>query len=109
VGADPWPVIRQWASEHGYEPIDPAPGNVHFKKGIGFWVAPRHLLVNDQDGNIHLEGWVSAGFFMRLMSLFILPSEITIGSGGMKAVLPRKMARGDVNTLLERLGQPPLE
>jgi hypothetical protein len=46
---------------------------------------------------------------MRLMSLFILPSEITIGSGGMKAVLPRKMARGDVNTLLERLGQPPLE
>jgi hypothetical protein len=109
VTADPWPVIQQWASEHNYIPVEQAPDVVSFKKGIGFWVAPRHVSIANRQGAVHLEAWVSAGFFMRLMSLFILPPEITIASGGMKAVVPRKMAKADVNKLLERLGQAPIE
>ena len=60
------------------------------------------------DTSLRIEAWISANMFVRAMSLFMLPSEITIASGGMRAALPRKMARGDVNKLLSRLGQAPI-
>jgi hypothetical protein len=43
------------------------------------------------------------------MSLFILPSSITIESGGAVAVLPRKLGRGEVNPLLNTFGESPFE
>lgn len=105
---DPWPAILDWAQQTKYRPIQRADGSAHFQKGIGFWVAPQNLFVSVGPQSVRLEAWISANLFVRAMSLCILPGEITIESGGFTAALPRKMARKDVNRLLETLGQPPL-
>jgi hypothetical protein len=58
---------------------------------------------------MRIEAWCQATLAARILSLFILPAEITIESGGFKAVLPRKLGREEVNPLLEAFGQPPIE
>lgn len=105
---DPWPAILEWAQNTKYRPLTRGEGSAHFQKGLGFWVAPQNLFVEVTPESVRLEAWISAGMFVRAMSLCILPAEITIESGGFTAALPRKMARKDVNRLLETLGQPPL-
>jgi hypothetical protein len=44
----------------------------------------------------------------RLCALFLIPTDMSIESGGVKGVLPRTMARNAVNNLLAQLGQPPI-
>ncbi len=60
------------------------------------------------DGRATLAAWVAMSLPARVASLFILPAEIGIESGGVRAALPRAEARADVNELLARLGQPPI-
>ncbi len=45
---------------------------------------------------------------VRLSSLFMLPKQMGLESGGFRGALPRKIGREAVNKLLERLGQPPI-
>jgi hypothetical protein len=107
---DPWPVIDGWGKATGYIP-NTTTATQHsrlYQKGIGFWVAPQ-MLAAQVDGNIlTLQAWIRGTFIARLFSLFILPAEIRIASGGMTAAIPRKMARGDVNKLIQQLGGPPI-
>jgi len=106
---DLWSVVDAWAQETKYVPVGGEREDRVYQRGVGFWVAPQMLSIRRDGDNVHLEAWIRAGLFVRLMSLFILPSEMHIGPGGMRAALPRKIARGMVNDLLERLGQPPIE
>jgi hypothetical protein len=57
---------------------------------------------------VHLEAWVYANPVARAMALFIVPREITIESGGPRAMLPRKLGRTEVNDLLRAFGQSPI-
>lgn len=102
-------TVAQWAAQSGYQAQVSESDHHLYQKGSGFWVAPQRLDVSRNGDQVHLEAWIRAGWFVRLMSFFILPAEIHIGSGGMKAALPRKMARKDINALLETLGQPRID
>ncbi len=104
-----WKVIHQWADETNYKVKETGSTRKLFQKGVGFLVAPMMLDVTIDGEKAHLEAWVRAGLFVRIMSLFILPAEMTIQSGGLKGVAPRKIARTAVNKLLERLSQPLIE
>jgi hypothetical protein len=103
---DPWPVITAWASANGYKRMSGSDGQAVFKKGMGILVAPRMLELRTEGNQLHLQAWVHSGFFVRLMSLFILPSEITVESGGFVAMVPRNIGRKEVNGLLAQLQQP---
>jgi hypothetical protein len=104
-----WPAVDEWAGAQGYRLIEPGDGRRLYQKGEGILAGMRLLELRKTGDQVHLEAWVSARLLARIMSAFILPSEITIESGGMKAVLPRKLGRAEVNDLLEALGQPPVE
>lgn len=106
---DLWQIADAWAERQGYRPVEQSEGRRLYKKGVGFWTGFRMLALERSNGRAHLEAWVGALAPARAMSLFILPSEITIESGGAKAVVPRKQGRSEVNDLLEALGQPPIE
>ena len=106
--SDIWPVVDKWAGENGYRLKESGDAERLYQKGVGFLVAPMMLKIRRQDQSIHLEAWVRAYFFVRLMSLFILPAEMGIKSGGLRGVWPRTMAREAVNKLLAQLGQPPI-
>jgi hypothetical protein len=105
---DPWPVINVWGRQTGYLPMTDIGTSRLYQKGTGFWVAPM-MLAAQVDGNVlTLQAWIRGTFIARLFSLFILPAEMHVRSGGFKAVLPRNMARGHVNKLIAALGGPPI-
>ncbi len=106
IKTDVWSTVDDWAVKHGYKIRSQSGTERLYQKGIGFWVAPMMLEIKVQDEQVQLEAWIRINLFMRLMSFFILPSEITIESGGVRAALPRRMARKAVNELLLRLNQP---
>lgn len=101
-------TLETWAAENHYklqsEENGPEGPVRLYQKGTGFLVAPMMLRVVAAGERIRMEAWVRAGFFVRLMSFFILPAEMMIESGGFRGVLPRNMARKAVNELLARLG-----
>lgn len=107
---DPWPTIFEWARRKGYVPRGEvaAAGAKQFQKGSGILVAPMMLLVAVGGGTVTLQAWIRSNLFVRIMSLFILPPEIHIRSGGFRAVLPRKIARNAVNDLIASLGGQPI-
>ncbi len=101
-----WKVINQWAQENNYKPKESTGQGKLFQKGTGFLVAPMMFEVTIEGQALHMEAWIRANLLNRIFSLFILPAEMGIPSGGIKAVAPRKIARKAVNKLLEQLGQP---
>jgi hypothetical protein len=106
---DIWQITASWAERQGYRPLQQSEDRRTYRKGVGFWTGFRMLSLERRGEQVHLEAWVGATGLARAMSLFILPSEITVESGGMKAVIPRKQGRGEVNDLLQALGQAPIE
>ncbi len=103
---DIWPIIDTWAAETGYKLKENRGSERLYQKGTGFLVAPMMLKVVSSGGQATLEAWIRVGTFVRLMALFLVPSEMGIQSGGFKLVIPRKTARTAVNKLLPRLGAP---
>ncbi len=101
-----WPQVEQWASANGFNVKSSSGPERLYQKGTGFLVAPMMLSVGQADGKVTLEAWVRCNLFVRLASLFILPAEMGIQSGGFRGVLPRSIARNAVNVLLQQLGQP---
>jgi hypothetical protein len=108
VEGDPWPTVDAWAGRAGYHPAAEADGRRTYRKGSGFWTGKRLVEVTSSGNQLHVEACVSSGPFARAMSLFILPSEITVESGGPKAIVPRKMGRNELNDLMQAFGQDPI-
>ena len=105
---DIWPVVEKWANENGYRQKESVGHEKLYQKGVGFFVAPMMLKVRHENQETNVEAWIRANILVRFMSLFILPSEMGIESGGFRGVLPRNIARKAVNMLLAQLGQSPI-
>src|SRR6266550_4599539 len=91
---DPWPQVDGWAQRQGY----------HLAGQTG----KRLVEIAASGPRLHVEACVSSSPFTRAMSLFILPREITVESGGPKAIVPRKLGRNELNDLLQAFGQDPI-
>jgi hypothetical protein len=103
---DIWPVVEGWARETGFNLKETSPKERLYQKGIGFLVAPMLLRASCNGEQCTLEAWVRVNVLVRLMALFLVPSEMGIEPGGFKLVAPRSIARGAINKLLVQLGQP---
>jgi hypothetical protein len=101
-----WNVIDQWAAAESYRLQSSNASERLYQKGSGFLVAPMMLHLRQEAGQTVMQCWISSNLFVRLCSLFILPAEMGIESGGFKVVVPRKIARTAVNKLLAQLQLP---
>lgn len=108
VEAEIWPTVAGWAAETGFRLKESSDSQRLYQKGRGFLVAPMMLEISSAAGQVHLEAWVRANVFARLMALFLIPAEMGVESGGFRMVAPRRIARQAINKLLERLGQSPI-
>jgi len=108
ANGDIWAVAEAWASEQRYRAVEEAPNRRLYRKGIGFWTGARAVELRIDGQDVHLEAWVIGGLPARILSLFILPAEITVESGGAMAVIARNQGRGEVNALLAKLNQEPI-
>ena len=104
-----WGVIDTWASRNSYKPLQADETGRVYQKGVGILLAPRMFKASPTVNGIRLEAWVRVQYIHRLFSLFILPPEIIMESGGQKAVVPRNKAREEINLLLQSLGQPSIQ
>src|SRR5438132_12650808 len=84
---DPWPQVDGWAQRQGYHLAGQTGDRRSYKKGSGFWTGKRLVEIAASGPRLHVEACVSSSPFTRAMSLFILPREITVESGGPKAIV----------------------
>jgi hypothetical protein len=106
VPGDVWPFIDQWAPSANFHIVQSAGPMRLYQRGYGFWTAPVMASFQQSGDVVHMETWVRCNLLVRIMSLFILPKEMELRSGGFRAVLPRKLGRDGVNKLLEQLKLP---
>lgn len=104
--SDIWPLVDKWAIENGFQQKSVQSVGRIYQKGIGFLTAPMMMGIHSEGQEIVIEAWVRVNTFMRAMALFIIPSEMGIGSGGFKLAVPRRIARDAINKLLIQIGQP---
>jgi len=106
VKGDPWPVITAWAKRHSFKPRE-LPGATEktklFQKGTGLFTSPMRAQFTQTGNTVELQAWVHNLLLSRILTLFLLPMEMNIRSGGLRAVVPRTMARRAVNELLREV------
>lgn len=109
VHGDPWAMIAAWAQRHRFYPREtPDARSRVFQRGSGFWTAPMRAHFTVQGNHVELQAWVHVPLFTRIMSLFLLPAEMRLESGGFRGAVPRKLGRNAVNDLLAQVGAPPI-
>ena len=108
VAGDFWLTVDEWAKDTTFTLKESTATKRLYQKGHGMLVAPMMMEIRQTDLGLHLEAWIRANLFVRLMALFILPPEMGIESGGIRGVVPRRIARTDVNKLLTTINQPPI-
>ena len=64
--------------------------------------------ISQVEGRVRVEAWIRANIIARASALFLIPAEMEIESGGLRGVVPRRIARNAVNHLLATLGQAPI-
>ena len=105
VKGDPWERIIAWAKRHRFMPRSDSGNTKLLQKGTGLWTSPmRAQFTHDKAaGKVELQAWVHNLLFSRLLTLFLLPMEMNVRSGGFRAMVPRSIARKAVNELLREV------
>jgi hypothetical protein len=109
VGADIAAVVDAWAqsNHYGFRGVSPD-GTRNYQRGNGILTGAMPFTIRQNGPAVHLEAWIHATVVARVCALFLIPTDMSIDSGGLKGMLPRSMARNAVNGLLAQLGQPPI-
>ncbi len=101
--ADIWPAVERWSvSENAELKSSDGPQRLYQKGGIA--TAAMMFSFRQASGQVAVEAWIPSSTFQRACSFFILPPEMGVESGGVKAALIRKIARESLNRLLLELG-----
>ncbi len=98
------PIVAKWAAENGYKwKVSGSEG--WYQKGMGILTAPMMLTLKNDGQDTIIESWIQVDIFTRAVTLFLLPKEMGVESGGFRLVVPRSIARTATNKLLTQLGQ----
>jgi hypothetical protein len=103
IKGDPWERIEKWAKRHRFMPRSQDKDTRLFQKGTGLWTSPMRAQFTHTKGSVELQAWVHNMLLSRLLTLFLLPMEMNIRSGGFRAMVPRSIARNAINELLREM------
>ena len=102
---DIWPAVEQWSKSQNVELKSSGGFERLYQKG-GLMTAPMMYRFKQADGEVEVEAWIPSTTFQRACSFFLLPPEMGVESGGVRAAVIRKVARQALNQLLHQLGAP---
>lgn len=108
VKGDPWERITAWAKHHRFALRSESGTTKLFQKGNGMWTSPMRAQFTVDGGKVELQAWVHNLLLSRLLTLFLLPMEMSVRSGGFRAMVPRSIARNALNELLREMNAPPI-
>ncbi len=104
------PVADAWAAANHFGLVFVEPdGSRHYQRGEGILTGQMLCVVRQSGPHVRIEAWIHARLVARMCAVFLIPTDMSVESGGMKGVLPRKMCRDAVDKLLAQLGQPPID
>jgi hypothetical protein len=103
-----WPLVEAWATETGFALAEESGDRRRYQRGRGWFMAPAVVEIRQEGAQVALTAWIKADYYLILSLLRGEKPESGIESGGLTAAIPRRKAREAVNTLLRRLGQPPV-
>lgn len=103
-----WPVFEHWAAENGYRLIA-----LRNKRRLYQFGRDKSQFITfvdvKQDGtHVRFKAWTRASWLARVFRLFLLPAKMSIDPQGFLAIRYRRKVCHQLNSLLERLGQPPI-
>jgi hypothetical protein len=109
VGGDITQFVDAWAKDnhYGFRGVSPD-GTRNYQRGNGLLTGAMPLSIRQNGPQVHIEAWIHANLYARICALFLIPSDMSIDSGGVRGIIPRSIARDSVNKLLVQLGQPPI-
>lgn len=102
---DIWPAVERWSKNENAELKSSGGFERLYQKG-GIMTAPMMYKFRQAGGEVAVEAWIPSTTFQRACSFFLLPPEMGVESGGVKAAVIRKVARQALNQLLHELGAP---
>ena len=102
---DIWPAVERWSKSENAELKSSGGYERLYQKG-GIMTAPMMYKFRQDGGEVAVEAWIPSTTFQRACSFFLLPPEMGVESGGIKAAVIRKVARQALNQLLHELGAP---
>lgn len=105
---DLWTIIERWAGESGFETLESQAERRLYRRGREHFDYPILVEISQAQGRVQLMAWVKASALDRGRALFMVPAEMGLESGGAQLMVARNTGRKLVNTLLSRLGQPPI-
>lgn len=106
VRGECWPTIEHWAHQHDYHLVAIKGRRRLYQRGADPHFYTTFLDIRHDEGRVVMRAWVQVGFRLRLMSLFLLSSELPIDPNGILGVRTRRTACREMNELLIRLRQP---
>lgn len=98
-----WPAVERWSKNQNAELKSSGERLRVYQKG-GTMTAAMMYRFSQEGTQVAVEAWIPSSTFQRACSLFLLPPEMGIESGGVTAALIRKIARESLNPLLLELG-----
>ncbi len=112
VSTDIWPIVEVWSEESQYQLMESSESSRLYRRGglAPYIHAPWAVEIWQEGSEVRLEAWVKRHLFQTLVMPFAVPSEMGIESGeGRVQGFARNIARREINELLQRLEQPPIE
>jgi hypothetical protein len=97
-----------WAQANHFGVSVDADGTRRYQRGQGFLTGIMFCTVRQTGPYIRVVAWIHATLVARICALFLIPTNMSVESGGVRGVLPRSMCRNAVNQLLVQLGQQPI-
>jgi hypothetical protein len=109
VPFDVAPYADAWAQANRFrlKSIDPD-GARRYQRGDGIVTGVMLAVVRQAGPAVRIETWIHATLVARIGALFLIRENMSVESGGVRGVLPRKTCREAVNKLLLQLGQQPI-
>ena len=101
--ADGWAA----ANHFGLTGVDPD-GSRNYQRGSGLLTGVKLCTVRQAGPNVRVEASIHATLWARISALFLIPTDMSVESGGVRGIIPRAECRDSVNKLLTQLGQPPI-
>ncbi|MBQ8752101.1 MAG: zinc ribbon domain-containing protein [Clostridia bacterium] len=92
-------VMHQYLTSKGYE-YRLFKEELLFKKGVGFWVAPRFIKISFAPGRIRLEGWIKMA---ALPGVYYGESDLE-GFVGIAAKAPAKTDLAQLEAMIQQSG-----
>lgn len=108
VRTESWPIVEHWCTEHKFRLIATKGRRRLYQQGFTTARYSTFFDIRHEETSIQITVWIRAGWQIRLLTLFRVPSDMPLEPRGFWGVIKRRKVCREVNALLGRFKQAPI-